>query len=129
MDEHERRLEQHAGEVRAADHGQHAEPAAERAAGHRAHAEGGHAAHGARGAHGGHGDHAAQFRDRFWISLVLAVPVVAFSEMFSDLLGYTVPRFLGSSWISPVLGTVLFVYGGRPFLRARSAKPGPGSRG
>ena len=93
-------------EVRAAAHGQHAEPAAEQVAGH-----GGHHGHG-----GGHGDHAAQFRDRFWISLALAVPVVVFSEMFADLLGYTPPEFPGAAWIAPVLGTVIFVYGGRPFL-------------
>jgi P-type Cu2+ transporter len=129
MDEHQRHAEQHTGEVRAADHGQHAEPAAENAAGHGDHVEDGHAAHAGRGGYGGHGDHAAQFRDRFWISLVLAVPVVAFSEMFSDLLGYTAPTFPGSAWVSPVLGTVVFVYGGRPFLvgaasELRSRQPG-----
>ena len=47
--------------------------------------------------HGGHGDHAAQFRDRFWRSLALTVPVVAFSAMFADLLGYSVPDFPGAS--------------------------------
>ncbi len=66
--------------------------------------------------HGGHGDHAAQFKDRFWISLALALPVVFFSEMFADLLGYLPPEFPGSTWIAPVLGTVIFLYGGRPFL-------------
>ena len=75
-------------------------------------AHGGHAAMG----HGGHGDHAAQFKDRFWISLALALPVVFFSEMFADLLGYLPPEFPGSTWIAPVLGTVIFLYGGRPFL-------------
>ncbi len=63
-----------------------------------------------------HTDHAAQFRDRFWISLVLALPVVLFSEMFAHTLGYQVPDFTGAGWISPVLGTVLFLYGGWPFL-------------
>jgi Cu2+-exporting ATPase len=78
---------------------------------------------------GGHGDHAAQFRDRFWLSLSLTVPVVAFSEMFADLLGYTVPDFTGAGWVSAVLGTVVFVYGGAPFLigavsEIRSRRPG-----
>jgi Cu2+-exporting ATPase len=78
---------------------------------------------------GGHGDHAAQFRDRFWLSLALTVPVVAFSEMFADLLGYTVPDFTGAGWVSAVLGTVVFVYGGAPFLigavsEIRSRRPG-----
>ncbi|MGH8574783.1 MAG: hypothetical protein ACREX8_19780, partial [Gammaproteobacteria bacterium] len=41
------------------------------------------------GDHAGHGDHAAMFRDRFWFSLVLAIPVVFWSEGFQMLLGYT----------------------------------------
>jgi len=105
-------------------------------AGHDEHAEhpghemhGGQAAHGGHGGHAGHGDHAAQFKDRFWISLALAVPVVFFSEMFADLLGYMPPDFPGSGLIAPVLGTVIFVYGGRPFLTGgwselRSRQPG-----
>ncbi|CAN5303386.1 heavy metal translocating P-type ATPase [soil metagenome] len=64
----------------------------------------------------GHGDHAAQFRRKFWLSLALAVPVVLFSTMFADLLDYTRPSFSGSEWVSPVLGTVIFGYGGWPFL-------------
>jgi P-type Cu2+ transporter len=79
-------------------------------------ARGPHGEHGAHGGHGGHGDHAAQFRDRFWLSLLLSVPVVLFSEMFADLLGYTRPDFPGSDLVSPVLGTAIFVYGGAPFL-------------
>ncbi len=79
-------------------------------------------------AHGhNHGDHAAQFRERFWWSLVLAVPVVAFSAMFADLVGYTRPA--GTGWISPLFGTIVFVYGGAPFLKgavdeARARLPG-----
>jgi Cu2+-exporting ATPase len=85
--------------------------------GHAGHA--GQAQHGGQG-NGGHGDHAAQFRDRFWWSLVLAVPVVVFSPMFADLLHYTLPA--GTGWISPVLGTVLFFYGGWPFLTGAVAE-------
>lgn len=86
-----------------------------------------HAGHDHMG-HGGHGDHAAQFRDRFWWSLVLAVPVVIFSQMFGHILGYQL-TFPGAAWVSPVLGTVIFVYGGYPFLTGavselRSRKPG-----
>jgi Cu2+-exporting ATPase len=77
--------------------------------------------------HGGHGDHIAIFRRLFWWNLALAVPVVVFSEMFSDLLGYTLPA--GTGWISPVFGTVVFVFGGWPFLSGavnelRSRQPG-----
>jgi Cu2+-exporting ATPase len=68
------------------------------------------------GGHGSHVDHAAAFRDRFWWTLILTIPVVVYSEMFQRILGYTAPRFPGSSWVSPVLGTVIFVYGGWPFL-------------
>ncbi|GAA1586483.1 heavy metal translocating P-type ATPase [Kribbella hippodromi] len=90
----------------------------------------GHAGHGAgHGGHGGHGDHAAQFKDRFWISLVLTVPVLFFSEMFAHLLGYMPPEFPGSGLIAPVLGTAIFLYGGQPFLTGgwselKSRRPG-----
>jgi Cu2+-exporting ATPase len=104
-----------------------AAPAGE-AHGHRGdgHEAGGHG-------HGGHDKHAghdpAMFRDRFWITLALSVPVVFFSTMFQDLLGYSAPSFPGSTSIPPVLGTVIFVYGGWPFLagavhEARSRQPG-----
>ncbi|MFB6725342.1 heavy metal translocating P-type ATPase [Kribbella sp. NPDC056345] len=89
----------------------------------------GHAGHSGGMEHSGHGDHAAQFKDRFWISLGLSVPVVFFSEMFADLLGYMPPEFPGSRWVAPVLGTVIFLYGGRPFLTGgwgelKSRRPG-----
>jgi Cu2+-exporting ATPase len=84
--------------------------------------------HGARG-HAGHGDHEGQFRRLFWIMLVLAVPVVAFSSMFAMLLGYELSDAAWVNWISPVLGTVMFFWGGWPFLtgavsEARSRAPG-----
>ncbi|WP_229780538.1 heavy metal translocating P-type ATPase [Arthrobacter sp. BL-252-APC-1A] len=80
--------------------------------------------------HGQHAGHStAMFRNRFWASLVLSVPVVVFSSMVSHLLGYRVPEFPGSGWIPPVLGTVIFFYGGMPFLKGgwtelRSRQPG-----
>ena len=95
-------------------------------AGHDEHSE--HAGHGEHAAHGGHGGHVAQFRRLFWIMLVLAVPVIAFSPMFAMLLGYAVPEG-GLAWVSPVLGTVMYFWGGAPFLRGsideiRAKKPG-----
>ena len=48
--------------------------------------------------------------------LLLAVPVIGFSGMFSMLLGYTLPDAGWVGWISPLLGTVMYVWGGRPFL-------------
>jgi P-type Cu2+ transporter len=81
------------------------------------------------GQHGGHGDHAAQFRDRFWLSLALTIPVIVYSEMVQEWLGFTPPQFPGSQWVAPVLGTIVFLYGGRPFLEGgvaelRSRQPG-----
>ena len=88
-----------------------------------------HAGHDAHAGHHGHGDHVAQFRRMFWIMLVLAVPVVGLSPMFADLIGYTIPHVPGLGWIAPVLGTVMYVWGGKPFLSGglselRSRAPG-----
>ncbi|MBP3082908.1 heavy metal translocating P-type ATPase [Mycolicibacterium fortuitum] len=79
--------------------------------------------------HAGHGDHVAQFRRLFWVMAVLAVPTVALSPMFAMLLGYSIPDLPGARWISPVLGTVMYIWGGRPFLTGavseiRSRAPG-----
>ncbi|WP_136590605.1 heavy metal translocating P-type ATPase [Salinigranum halophilum] len=56
------------------------------------------------------------FRRRFWVSLVLSVPVIVFSEFIQEVFGYTAPTFPGSVWITPVLSVVVFAYGGVPFL-------------
>lgn len=61
--------------------------------------------------------------------MVIAIPVVVFSTMFAMLLGYQVPEFPGARWVAPLLGTVMYVVGGRPFLAGavseiRSRKPG-----
>lgn len=112
---------EHSGAHQAAkaDHTQHTDHG-----GHEGHSHGDHHGHGH-----GHGDHAAMFRGRFWWSLLLSVPVVIFSPMVAELLGYGVPEFTGSSWIPPVLGTIIFFYGGTPFLQGgwselKSRQPG-----
>ncbi len=73
------------------------------------------------GDHSGHDKHEghspAMFRDRFWLSLVLTVPVVFWSGHIQDLLGYRAPEFPGSDWIPPVLGTIVFLYGGLVFIK------------
>ncbi|MGF0118567.1 heavy metal translocating P-type ATPase [Promicromonospora sp. Marseille-Q5078] len=81
------------------------------------------------GGHGGHGDHVGQFRRLFWIMLALAVPTVALSPMFAMVLGYDLPDAAWVAWVSPVLGTVIFAWGGRPFLTGavselRAREPG-----
>jgi Cu2+-exporting ATPase len=112
-------------------HDAHGERRADHA--HHVGAHGDHTGHASQGDHGGHGDHShhdpATFRDRFWVTLALAFPVVFFSEMFQELLGYEAPSFPGSTAIPAVLGTIIFVYGGWPFLagavgEARSRRPG-----
>jgi P-type Cu2+ transporter len=104
-----------------------------------------HADHGAHTDHGGHGEHAghaehrghdahaghsvAMFRDRFWLSTLLTIPVLVWSQMIQDWLGYAAPSFPLSDRIPAVLGTVVFLYGGLPFLRGglrelRDRQPG-----
>ncbi|AIL96767.1 ATPase [Corynebacterium ureicelerivorans] len=61
--------------------------------------------------------------------LVLAIPVVGFNETFAHLIGYQLPDAEWARWISPLLGTVIYFWGGRPFLTGavseiRSRKPG-----
>ncbi|WP_449271647.1 P-type ATPase, partial [Haloferax profundi] len=56
------------------------------------------------------------FRRRFWVSLVLSVPVIYFSEFIQGVFGYTAPVFPGSAWITPVFSVIIFAYGGVPFL-------------
>ncbi|WP_436892025.1 heavy metal translocating P-type ATPase [Nocardiopsis dassonvillei] len=67
------------------------------------------------------------FRTRFWWSLLLSLPVVFTSHMVSGWLGYHVPSAL--AWVPPVLGTAVYLYGGRPFLAGvagelRTRRPG-----
>lgn len=69
------------------------------------------------------------FRRLFWGSLVVAVPTVLLSQAFADLVGYQVPDLPGVSWVSPALGTILYLWFGRPFLTGavteiRSRQPG-----
>jgi Cu2+-exporting ATPase len=81
-------------------------------------------------AHGEHAGHStAMFKNKFWLSLALSVPVVYFSPMVGHLLGYHALQFPGSAWIAPVLGTIIFFYGGLPFLKGgitelKSRQPG-----
>ncbi|MGH8872113.1 MAG: copper-translocating P-type ATPase [Acidimicrobiia bacterium] len=69
------------------------------------------------------------FQDRFWLSLALTAPIVIYSPMIQEWFGYTAPVFPGSDWVAPLLGTIIFVYGGAPFLQgavleARDRRPG-----
>jgi Cu2+-exporting ATPase len=88
---------------------------------HQENAPDSHAAHTMSGEPGGHDRHAghsvAMFRDKFWLSFALTIPVVFWSTDVQHWLGYTAPSFLGSKFIPPILGTVVFIYGGLVFIR------------
>ncbi|UCR89369.1 heavy metal translocating P-type ATPase [Mycetocola spongiae] len=106
------------GPVAPAGHGAHGgHEAHEGHVGHDGHdAHDAHGGHDAHAGHGGHGDHVAAFRRLFWIMLLIAIPVVGLSGMFAHILGYRLPDIPGLAWVSPVLGTLMYVWGGRPFL-------------
>jgi len=85
-------------------------------------------AHAGHDAHAGHGDHAGMFRRRFWWSLLLTLPIIATSHMVMEWLGYSFD-FPGMELVGPGLGSVLFFWGGWPFLaggwsEARGRQPG-----
>ncbi|MGN7947896.1 heavy metal translocating P-type ATPase [Microbacterium sp. 22215] len=87
----------------------------------------GHDAHTDHGAHAGHTGHTSRFRRLFWIMLAVSLPVVAASPMFAMIIGYDVPGW--ARYIAPALGTVMYVWGGAPFLTGawselRGRKPG-----
>jgi Cu2+-exporting ATPase len=85
------------------------------------HAADQHAGHKMSEAHGSHDRHAghsvAMFRDKFWLSFAFTIPVVFWSTDVQHWLGYRAPSFPGSNFIAPILGTVVFVYGGLVFIR------------
>jgi P-type Cu2+ transporter len=85
----------------------------------------GHDAHAGMHGHGAHADHTGHedlFRRKFWVSLVLSIPVLLYSEMVQMLLGFTMPALPGAlapltAWISPVFAVIVFFYGGLPFIQ------------
>src|SRR5262245_6826704 len=71
--------------------------------------------HAAHDRHAGHS--VAMFRDKFWLSFALTIPVVVWSREVQHWLGYTAPTLPGSAFIPPILGTFILLYGGLVFLR------------
>ncbi|MGD8848883.1 MAG: copper-translocating P-type ATPase [Anaerolineales bacterium] len=71
--------------------------------------------------HQGHGadhsGHEIMFRNRFFVSLVLTIPVLLFSEMLQEWFGFSMPSFPGNEYIGPVFAIILFFVGGVPFLQ------------
>ncbi|MBC9709012.1 MAG: copper/silver-translocating P-type ATPase CopB [Enterococcus sp.] len=67
--------------------------------------------------HGGmdHSMHMGNFKQKFWLSLILAIPVILFSPMMGMEFPFQI-TFPGSDWLVLILATILFIYGGQPFL-------------
>lgn len=67
--------------------------------------------------HGGmdHSMHMGNFKQKFWLSLVLSIPIIVLSPMMGMQLPFQF-TFPGSEWLVLVLATILFIYGGQPFL-------------
>ena len=97
----EHKHDQHSG------HQQADKPSTEEHQGHQ-----NHQGHGAD-----HGGHEQLFRRRFWISTILSIPVILFSETVQGWLGYDLPTFPLSTWVVPLFSVVVFLIGGIPFIR------------
>ena len=136
MENHEQKHDhdqhsQHESRDQHAEHKSH-----DQHAGHDSHAQNvehtQHEEHGKHEGHQGHVDHTGHedmFRKKFWISTLLSIPVLVFSRAIQGFLGYTLPDFPGSAWITPVFAIIVFIYGGIPFIEMavpeiRKRKPG-----
>ncbi len=83
------------------------------------HQEDGHASH------GGHGHHSPEmFRRRFWVALILTIPVLLYSHHIQSWFRFSPPPFAGSEHLPAVLGIIIFFYGGSVFLRGAAAELG-----
>lgn len=70
--------------------------------------------------HAGHNPD--MFKQKFWLSLILTLPVLYFSQTIQDLLGYNAVTFQGSVYIPAILGVFIFFYGGLVFIRGAKAE-------
>lgn len=83
-------------------------------------------------AHAGHTDHSGHedmFRKRFWVSLLLSIPVLLYTPMLQMWFGFMMPEFLGSQWVTALFAVIVFIYGGVPFIQMavpeiRNRQPG-----
>ena len=71
-------------------------------------------------AHEGHD--IGEFRRRFWVCLILTIPILVYADLIQELLGFTPPTFPGSEFLPLVLGTAVYFYGGIIFLRGAAAE-------
>ena len=73
--------------------------------------------HGGQHGHVNHSGHEQIFRQRFWVCLLLTIPVLLFSPMIQTWFGFSMPEFAGSTLIGPAFAIAIFLYGGLPFLQ------------
>lgn len=70
--------------------------------------------------HAGHS--VSMFRDKFWVSLILTIPVLIYSEMIQMWLNFTPVKFVGSEFVPLIFSTILFFYGGLVFINSAKAE-------
>ncbi|MCB2212291.1 copper-translocating P-type ATPase [bacterium] len=135
---HDHKQQERGGQHKQADpddhgHTQHAS-ATDEAHDQDQHGQGGHDGHGGHDSHNeheghDHHDHHAMmirdFRRRFWVSIVLTLPILALAPMIQQWLGLgDAIAFPGDSWVMFALSTALFFYGGWPFLKGMFSELG-----
>jgi Cu2+-exporting ATPase len=84
------------------------------------------------GEHAQHTDHSGHeelFRKRFWVSLLLSIPVLLYTPMLQMWFGFRMPEFAGGQWVMPIFSIIVFLYGGVPFIQmaipeVRTRQPG-----
>lgn len=80
----------------------------------------GHNTHEKHNGHGGHdkhaGHHTHDFLKRFWISLILTVPILLLSPMIQEWLGFKI-TFAGDKYVLLIMSSIIYLYGGMPFLK------------
>lgn len=79
------------------------------------HAHHNHGAHDTRDKHAGH--HTADFLTKFWVTIVLTVPIILYSDLPQAFFGWSAPTFPGSDYVQLILGSIVFFYGGLVFLK------------
>ena len=71
--------------------------------------------------HTGHNQHIGHnvemFRNKFWVCLIISIPVLLWDPMIQQWFKYQLPSFPGSNFIPAVFGTIVFIYGGWVFLQ------------
>lgn len=96
-------------------HQEHAHSGHDRPSSDSAHASTHHAAHAGHDQHAGH--EPEMFKRRFFVCLLLTLPILYFEPHFQEWFNYQAPQFPGSNWIAPALSTVVYFYGGWVFIQ------------